>query len=255
MLRRLRPQGHGPRGPEEFQVYLHALGTSSCSYGTENHTWTPRYSTWTWPTPLFPHLPPGPQACPAAPQGIGRPQPADPTAPHAAGSPTPPWPAGAAPSRRPGDSVGLLPQPRAHWVGPFSPQLQQDQYWAYVTSALEDMTPEEFRNFIHAMGPTPQVVTQEAQLLTTRPPKVERPKLTQRHRLQHLPALLSQRLHLQPLGQERDVLQAKIKRRQQERDELREARQLASRAPRWRGRSSPNPTGCSTSPPSPHHGC
>ena len=67
--------------------------------------------------------------------------------------------------------------------GPSSPQLQQDQYWAYVADAHKDMAPGEFRGFIHAIGPPPRVVTQEARLLTTRPPKVERPKLTQLHRL------------------------------------------------------------------------
>ena len=116
--------------------------------------------------------------------------------PRSAGSPTPPRPRNAAPSRRPGDSGGSqgslhrnpetlshLPQPQAHMEGPSSPQLQQDQYWAYVADAHKDMAPGEFRGFIHAIGPPPRVVTQEARLLTTRPPKVERPKLTQPHRL------------------------------------------------------------------------
>ena len=88
-------------------------------------------------------------------------------------------------------------------MGPFSPPLRQDQYWGYITNALEDMAPKEFQDFLHALGPAPQilqqhqepppqlrpqVVTQKARLLATRAPKEERPKLTQPHRLQHLPA-------------------------------------------------------------------
>ena len=48
--------------------------------------------------------------------------------------------------------------------------------------ALMHMAPKEFLDLPHALCPPPQL------LLATRAPKVERPKLTQPHRLEHLPA-------------------------------------------------------------------
>ena len=80
-------------------------------------------------------------------------------------SPTPLWAAGAATSRRPGDSRGFQssfhrdpealshpPQPQVYGVGPFPP-LQKDRYWVYVTTAREDTGPKEFQDFLHVLGP------------------------------------------------------------------------------------------------------
>ena len=212
--------------PEEFRELLLTLAPplSSCGGTRAPPTFltsprTPCCSTWIWPptprapppAPLFLLHPPGPQVCPAAPQGLDhRPQPTAPTAPHTGGQrqPAPLHPPGRQAQHRapstgvPRLSVTLHNHRPTGWA-PSPPNCAQDQYWVYVANTLEDMAPKEFQDFLHALEPAPrlmqqhqepppqlrpQVVTQKARLLATRAPKVERPKLTQPHRLQHLPA-------------------------------------------------------------------
>ena len=98
---------------------------------------------------------------------------------------------------------------KASAEAPSSPLLQ-DQYWCYVAGAHRDMAPEEFQEFIGALGPPPQLLQfQDAPtppLRPTAPPEASQHQPTLQHPQQHQepPGGLAAR-HQDPQGGEADA--------------------------------------------------